>query len=234
MPNGPPKRRANRGRAFEVTGAAQRDKATHREGQAQLLRIQERSERSITTAQLRRLPDAGDAVEVQAYLLRREGYNYADICRLLEVGRELARTLVTEGAKACVDEDPITSLRLHLGRLEALVGEWFPRAFVPPVSAEAMAVAEDQGVENPELVGNSVARRNTEMVLKIMAMQESIGTWLAMLPRRGQERKEDDDHAEIKAILLRADEYSEPGGLHSTPHGLPQMDWRPGNVGEGA
>lgn len=184
----------------------------------------------LTTAQLRRLPSAQDAVEVQAYLLRREGDTYADVCRMLEVGRELARTLVSEGAKVCVDEDPVTSLRLHLGRLEVLVSEWLARAFVAPVSGDAIAQAAMQGLPNPEPAARLDARRNTELVLRILAMQESIGTWLAELPRRGQDRQEEDDHAEIKAILLRAEEYGPPPGQGGMPHGLPHLDWRPADV----
>lgn len=188
---------------------------------------------SISTAALRRLPSAQDVVEIQAYILRREGYHYADIAKFLDCGHQLARTLVAEGARICVDEDPVTSLRLHLGRLEALIAEWLPHAFAQPVSDDAKRTAELLGLPNPEAVATMQAAQYMGQVLKILAMQQDLGTWLATLPRRGQERKEDDDHAEIKEILLLADEYGEPGGLQGdAPHGLPQMDWRPGNVEE--
>lgn len=186
---------------------------------------------SLSTAAMRRLPSAQDVVEVQAYMLRREGYNYAEIARFLEVGHALARILVTEGAKVCVDEDPGTSLRLHLGRLEALLAEWLPHAYIQPVSEEAKATARRLGLTDPEILAKNEAARYMEKVLKILMMQQDLGTWLATLPRRGQERKEDDDHAEIKAILLRAEEYGPPPGHADTPHGLPSLaDWSPTDV----
>ena len=178
----------------------------------------ERRLQSLTTAALRKLPANQDAIEIQAFILRKAGWHYGDICRVLDVGHDLARTLVAEGAKVCVDEDPITALRLHIGRIEGLVQEWYRRAF-PGEGASA----EDE----------IRARENGKFLLSILGLQDRIGMWLAGLPRRGQERKENDDHAEIKAILLRAEEYGPPPGQAGTPHGLPQLDdWRPADVEE--
>ena len=203
------------------------------EGQAQQDRRDAQWQQSLSTAAFRRLPSARDAVEIQAYILRREGYHYADIARFLEVGHALARTLVTEGARACVDEDPATSLRLHLGRLEAMLAEWLPQAFAAPVSAEEIARAQVLGLPDPVRVARDEAAQHLGRALKILAMQQDLGTWLAGLPRRGQEVKDEDDHAEIKAILMRAEEYGPPPGQGGAPHGMPSLaDWRPADVGD--
>lgn len=173
----------------------------------------------------RTLPSFADAIEIQAYILRKEGWNYAEICRVLEVGHATARLLVAEGAKRCVDEDPITSLRLHLGRIEGLVQEWYRRAFVHE--------GEVRDVRSGLLIDSkAAARANGEFVLKILALQDKIGTWLAGLPRRGQERREDDDHSEIKMILANGDNYPGPGTA-GVPHGLPSLaEWRPADAEE--
>ena len=233
LPNEPPRRGSRRrinynraisgpGYAFDLKDAAARTQAAA-----------ERLEQSVSTAALRRMPSAQDVVEVQAFILRREGWNYAEIGKFLDVGSATARILVTEGAKLCVDEEAGTSLRVHWARLDALVREWMPHAFIQPVGEESAQVAQGMGVMPGyfEDAAQTTARRNTELVLKILGMQEAIGTWLAGLPRRGQAPAED-DHAEIKAILLRADEYSDPARPDgSVPHGLPSLaDWRPGNV----
>jgi hypothetical protein len=173
-------------------------------------------QQSLTTAALRKLPSNQDGIEIQVFILRKEGWHYGDICRVLDVGHDLARKLVEEGAKRCVDEDPLTSLRLHVARIEGLVQEWYGRAF-PGEGASA-----DDEIR---------ARENGKFLLSILGLQDRIGMWLAGLPRRGQERKETDDHAEIKAILMRAEEYGPPPGAQGTPHGLPALaDWRPAEV----
>ena len=239
MPNEPP-RRSSRSRSFNprspsgLPNHAKHQEALAEEGEALAAHRLALYGRSLSTAALRRLPSAQDAVEIQAYILRREGYHYADIAKFLEVGHALARTLVAEGAAICVDEDPGTSLRLHLGRLESLIAEWLPHAFAQPASVADQEQAHRFGLPNPEVIATQQAAHYMGQVLKILAMQQDLGTWLATLPRRGQERKDEDDHAEIKAILLRADDYGPPPGEMGAPHGLPSMpEWRPGNVEEG-
>lgn len=212
MPNGPPRRPRR-----APTIAAPHHAAVLHERRLREAEEARRRDLSLTTANLRQLPIAQDAIEISAYVMRRAGSNYADICSVLEVGHETARLLVAEGAKRCVDEDPITSLRLHIGRIEGLVQEWYRRAF-PGEGASA-----DDEIR---------ARENGKFLLQILGLQDKIGTWLASLPKRGAERKDEDDHAEIKAILLRGDEYHDPTTGAGTPHGLPQLDWKPADVEE--
>lgn len=232
MPNEPPKRgpRYNRRKDREKPP---RVPPAELKRAARIRVAAEWLEDHVSEAASRRRPRAEDVVEVQAFVLRREGYNYVEIARYLGVQHTTARNLVSAGAKICVDEDASTSLRVHWARLETLVREWLPHAFIQPAVDAAQQVAQGMGLAPGyfEDTAQATARRNTELVLKILGMQEAIGTWLAGLPRRGQTPPED-DHAEIKAILLRADEYSDParpdGGV---PHGLPSLaDWRPGNV----
>lgn len=220
MPNVPPRRP----RRAPTIAAPHHAAAPHEQPLREAAESQRRA-MSLSTANLRKLPSAQDAIEIQAYILRKEGWSYADVCRVLEVGHDLARKLVAEGAKRCVDEDPLTRLRLHLGRMEGLVQEWYPRAFVrpgepPPETEDALSQID------PEVR----ARDNGKFLLQILGLQDRIGMWLATLPRRGQERKEEDDHAEMHAILLRADEYRHPSSTAGTPHGLPHLDWRPADV----
>ena len=204
---------------------AKHQQALAHEGAQQAREQQAVRAQSVGTASSRKLPAlVHDAVEVQAYMLRKEGWHYGDICRVLEVGHETARLLVAEGAKRCVDEDPMTSLRLYLGRIEGLVQEWYTRAFVK--AGEARDPRSGLRVD-PE----ATARENGKFLLQILGLQDKIGVWLASLPRRGQEVKDEDDHAEIKAILMRAEEYGPPLGHAGTPHGMPSLaDWRPADV----
>ena len=241
MPNEPPKRP----RPFNPTSPnglsthRRQHKALRAEGEAQAKAAQEAHEASLATANVRSVPAlARDAVEIQAYILRRQGANYAEIAATLEVGPVLARTLVDEGAKRCVDEDPVTALRLHLGRIDGLIQAWYRRALPCEEDRErdpqsGLLIGE---ADQRELVieDEARARENGKFVLQILTLQDKIGTWLAGLPRRGQEVKEDDDHAEIKAILMRADEYGPPPGHPgSAPHGMPALDWRPTDVEDG-
>lgn len=224
MPNVPPRRPRR-----APTIAAPHHAAAPHERRLREAAETERRQQSLTTAALRKLPANQDAIEIQAFILRKEGWHYGDICRVLDVGHDLARTLVAEGAKRCVDEDPITSLRLHIARIEGLVQEWYPRAFVQAGAVpEASKVSETLSQVDPEMR----ARENGKFLLQILGLQDRIGMWLAGLPRRGQERKEDDDHREIKEILMRAEEYGPPPGQAGMPHGLPALDWQPADVEE--
>ena len=217
---------------------AQHTRALHAEGHAQATAQQEAHAESLATANARSMPAlARDAVEIQAYILRRQGRHYAEIAAALDVGPGLARTLVEEGAKRCVDEDPVTALRLHLGRIDGLIQAWYQRAIPEETTGErdprSGLVLSPQDRWEFARAEEVRARKNGEFVLQILTLQDKIGTWLAGLPRRGQEVKDEDDHAEIKAILMRADEYGPPPGHPgSAPHGMPALDWRPADVEE--
>ena len=238
MPNQPPRRP----RPFNPTspdGLAthrRQQRALRAEGQGQAASVKAAHAQSLATANARSVPVlARDAVEIQAYILRRQGWSYVDICTALEVGQATARTLVEEGAKRCVDEDPVTALRLYLGRIDGLIQAWYPRA-LPSESADGRdartGLLIDKGTQQVFAAEDEArARDNGKFVLQILTLQDKIGTWLAGLPRRGQEVKDDDDHAEIKAILLRADEYGPPPGWPGgAPHGMPALDWRPADM----
>ena len=241
MPNEPPKRprRFNPTSPNGLATTRHQQRALRAEGQAQAAAAQEAHAASLATANARSVPAlARDAVEIQAYILRRQGWNYADICAALEVGQATARTLVEEGAKRCVDEDPVTALRLHLGRIDGLIQAWYARALPAEEVEEGRDPRSGLLISTEEqriLAGQDEARarENGKFVLQILTLQDKIGTWLAGLPRRGQEVKDEDDHAEIKAILMRAEEYGPPPGHPgSAPHGLPALDWRPADVEE--
>ena len=237
MPNGPP-RRPRGFHSASIGRTPQQYEAFRTQAKAKAKATQEAYAQSLVTADIRPLPSlTHDIVEIQAYILRRQGKNYAEIAMALGVGRATARTLVEEGAKLCVDEDPITALRLHLGRIDGLIQTWYQRAFPAemlggdgrdPRSGLLIDVATQQVLAREE---EARARENGKFVLQILALQDKIGTWLAGLPRRGQEVKDEDDHAEIKAILMRAEEYGPPPGQGGAPHGMPSLaDWRPADV----
>ena len=204
------------------------------QAQAQEDRRQQDLALSLRTVHLRKVPWAKDTLEIQALILRREGMSYAQIGHELEVGQTIARKLVEDGARLCLDEEPVTALRVHMLRLDRLLELWTPRA-EPPAD---IAIPDEASIEEVRHLlyearaTTKDSRESATLVLQILALYDKVGTWLAALPRRGQAPPED-DHAEIKAILLRADEYAVPApGQGTVPHGLPSIDWKPGNIEE--
>ena len=230
--NGKPRQRPS-----ATASRATREAAFARDGQAVERARRAEQQVSLRTAHLRRLPWVRDVLEIQALILRREAWTYAQIAHTLEVDQTTAHALVDAGARLCMDEEPVTSLRVHLLRLDGMLQSWYSGAERPERSLITSVATPDERVAilQGDAVETKMARDNAYLVVQLLALQDRVGTWLATLPRRGQEVKDEDDHAEIKAILMRADEYGPPpGSTGSAPHGLPSLaDWRPADVEEG-
>lgn len=235
---GPLRRRTAHQEPYGTHNRAQHDLVLWEEGQAQQAARRQEVEVSVPHGTTAPLPSARDILEIQAVILRRRGLTYYQIGRELDVNTDAASALVADGARLCVDEEPVTALRVHLLRLEGLLHSYYEGALKPaPVKVPRYASPQDREILlRQEARERKMAREDAGLVLQVLAQYERIGTWLAQLPRRGQDVADDDDHAEIKAILLRAEEYGPPPGQRpDAPHGLPSMaDWRPADVEEDA
>lgn len=180
-----------------------------RERQARLGEIEAQAQRAPLAPRPAQPVNEG-ALQVQALVWRRQGLTYADIGARLECSAEYARRLVQQAVSSATDEAPETTLGLHGLRLDGLLATYYP-----------LAIGTEGIPPDPKAA---------QVVLDVLKLHDRLGPWLALLPRRGQGRQEEDDHAEIKAILLRAEEYGPPPGQGDMPHGLPSLDWKPAEV----